>query len=111
MQGARQVREPTPGRAPDLPAAALARRCWRGGCAGAATDTAEQVAARLRDRRAASSRRSSEFDYAVVNDELERCVANVQAIIAAERAGATAALRRALRARRSAAQPLRGEPS
>ena len=33
------------------------------------------------------------FDYAVVNDELERCVGEVLAILAAERAGDTAVLR------------------
>jgi guanylate kinase len=61
--------------------------------AGRATDTAEQVAARLRTARSELAV-VEEFDYAVVNDDVERCVANVQEIIAGERAGATAELRR-----------------
>jgi len=60
---------------------------------GRATDTAAQVAARLRTARSELAA-VEEFDYAVVNDDLERCVANVQEIVAAERAGATAGLRR-----------------
>jgi guanylate kinase len=35
-----------------------------------------------------------EFDYAVFNEDLERCLAEVQGIIAAERAGKPAELRR-----------------
>ena len=41
--------------------------------AGRATDTAEQVAARLRTARSELAA-VEEFDYAVVNDDLERCV-------------------------------------
>lgn len=49
------------------------------------------------DRRLEAARRELEegprFDYAVVNDRLEDCVAALLAILAAERAGDTAALR------------------
>jgi guanylate kinase len=92
VQGARQVRQ----RLPDarliflLPPSmrALVRRLE-----GRATDTAAQVAARLRTARS-ELEAVEEFDYAVVNDDLERCVASVQEIVAAERSGATAELRR-----------------
>ena len=92
VQGARQVRQ----RLPDarliflLPPSKeeLVRRLE-----GRGTDTAEQVAARLltaqRELEAVE-----EFDYAVVNDDLERCVANLREIVAAERAGAAADLKR-----------------
>jgi guanylate kinase len=57
------------------------------------TDGPEQVARRL-----ALARRELEaihdFDYAVVNDGLERCVAEVEEILSAERAGRPAAQRR-----------------
>ena len=92
VQGARQVRQ----RLPDarliflLPPsqAELVRRLE-----GRGTDTAEQIAARLltaqRELEAVE-----EFDYAVVNDDLELCVANLREIVAAERAGAAADLKR-----------------
>jgi guanylate kinase len=101
VQGARQVRA----RLPDarliflLPPsqAALVRRLE-----GRGTDTAEQVAARLRTAQR-ELEAVEEFDYAVVNDELERCVASVGEIIAAERAGSTAELRRRFTPRAAAA--------
>ena len=106
VQGARQVRQ----RLPDarliflLPPskAALVRRLR-----GRGTDTAEQVAARLltaqRELEAVE-----EFDYAVVNDDLELCVANLREIVAAERAGAAADLKRRFTPR-AAAVRLRAE--
>ena len=108
VQGARQVR----GRLPDarliflLPPSMseLKRRL-----AGRATDTAAQVAERLATARSEIAA-VEEFDYAVVNDELERCVANVQAILAGERAGATAELRRRF-SPAGAAESLRREAS
>ena len=101
VQGARQVRR----RLPDarliflLPPskAALVRRLE-----GRGTDTAEQVAARLRTAQR-ELEAVEEFDYAVVNDDLERCVASLLEIIAAERAGATAELRRRFTPRAAAA--------
>jgi guanylate kinase len=92
VQGARQVRE----RLRDarliflLPPSqqALVQRLQ-----GRGTDTAEQVAARLRTAQG-ELKAVEEFDYAVVNDDLERCVADLREIIAAERAGKTAELRR-----------------
>jgi guanylate kinase len=92
VQGARQVRR----RLPDarlvflLPPSmdALVSRL-----AGRGTDSSEQVASRLRTARR-ELEAVEEFDYAVVNDELEGCVASVREIIAGERAGATAELRR-----------------
>lgn len=106
VQGARQVRK----RLPDarliflLPPSkqALVQRLE-----GRGTDTAEQVAVRLRTAQC-ELEAVEEFDYAVVNDDLERCVANLREIIAAERAGTTAELRRRFTPR-TAAERLRGE--
>jgi guanylate kinase len=106
VQGARQVRE----RLPDarliflLPPSmqVLKRRL-----AGRGTDTAEQVEARLRTARSELAA-VEEFDYAAVNDELEACVANVQAILAGERSGETSELRRRFATSR-AAEALRAE--
>ena len=58
-----------------------------------ATDAPDEVERRLRVavRELEAARR---FDYAVVNEELERCVAEVAAILAAEREGQSAELRR-----------------
>jgi guanylate kinase len=57
------------------------------------TDAPEQIERRLaraRDELVAVL----SFDYAVVNDDLDRCIASLGEIIAAERSGAVAALRR-----------------
>ncbi len=106
VQGARQVRE----RLRDarliflLPPSkqALVQRLQ-----GRRTDTAEQVEARLRTAQG-ELKAVEEFDYAVVNDDLERCVADLEGIIAAERAGEAAELRRRF-APRAAAARLRQE--
>jgi guanylate kinase len=92
VQGARQVRE----RLPEakliflLPPSEqeLVRRLK-----GRDTDTAEEVATRLRTAQD-ELKAVGEFDYAVVNDDLERCVADLREIIAAERVGNPAELRR-----------------
>jgi guanylate kinase len=84
VQGARQVRE----RRPDarlvflLPPSseALERRL-----AGRGSDTQEAVKARLDLAKRELAEREL-FDYAIVNDDLERCVAAVREVIAAERA-------------------------
>jgi guanylate kinase len=59
---------------------------------GRGSDTAEVIAARLE-----LARRELEdgprFDYAVVNDDLDACVGEVLAILAAERTGSVEALR------------------
>ena len=57
------------------------------------TDTAEQIAGRL-ERGHEELVAAEDFDYAVVNDELEDCVDSVLAIIDGERSGEIAALRR-----------------
>jgi len=92
VQGARQVRA----RRPDarfiflMPPSfdALRRRLAKRG-----TDAAEEVERRLRVARQELSA-VRDFDYAVVNDDLETCVADVLAILAGERSGECAALRR-----------------
>jgi guanylate kinase len=60
-----------------------------------AEDSAGEIAARLELARQELAE-GAHFDYAVVNDELERCVGEVLEILAAERAGDTARLRQRL---------------
>jgi guanylate kinase len=106
VQGARQVRK-------RLPAARLifllppSEQALGERLQGRGTDTAEQVAARLRTAQG-ELKAVEEFDYAVVNDDLERCVADLQGIVAAERAGTPAELRRRF-ASEAAVARLRGE--
>lgn len=57
------------------------------------TESPEAVAGRLRLARDELAVADGLFHYAVVNDELERCVADVLAILRAEREGGVAALR------------------
>jgi len=59
---------------------------------GRGTDALEQIERRLRVAREELAA-APDFDYGVVNDELETCVREVQAIVAAERRGDVAALR------------------
>jgi len=92
VQGARQVRERLPG-ARLIFLLPPSMRVLEQRLAGRATDSREQVAARLETARG-EIEAVGEFDYAVVNDELERCVADVHAILVAERADDTAELRR-----------------
>ena len=92
VQGARQVRQRLPGAKlifllPPSEQALVKRLKGRG------TDSAEEVAKRLHTAHE-ELKAVEEFDYAVFNEDLERCVAEVQEIIAAERAGKAAALRR-----------------
>lgn len=81
-QGARQVRESMPESVSIFilpPALAeLERRLRR-----RRTDTAEVIARRLRDARGDMSH-WDEFDYVVVNDDLGRAVADVEAILAGD---------------------------
>lgn len=81
-QGARQVRESMPESVSIfiLPPALgeLERRLRK-----RRTDSAEVIARRLRDARSDMSH-WEEFDYVVINDELERAVADLEAILAGE---------------------------
>jgi guanylate kinase len=105
VQGARQVRKRLPG-ARLIFLLPPSMRALRQRLSSRATDTPEQVAARLATARV-ELEAVGEFDYAVVNDELERCVSDVRAILAAERAGDTAKLARRFAPGR-AADALRG---
>jgi guanylate kinase len=94
VQGARQVRE----RRPDArfvfllpPSFEVLRRRL----SGRGTDDPAAVAQRLELARE-ELRAAPEFDYALVNDDLERCVAGLLEILRAERRGETAALRQQL---------------
>ncbi len=57
------------------------------------TDAPEQVEARLAWAERVELEAGRRFDYAVVNDDLDACVADVRRILDAERAGQAAALR------------------
>ena len=100
VQGARQVRQRRPDARfvflvpPSLDT--LRERLERRG-----TDAPEQVERRLRVAREELAAIGN-FDYAVVNDDLERCVDEVLAILAAERCGDTQALRQRLDPARAA---------
>jgi guanylate kinase len=92
VQGARQVRK-------RLPEAKLifllppSKQALEGRLKGRGTDSPEEVAKRLRTAQE-ELEAVEEFDYAVVNDDLEDCVADLREIIAAERAGDAGELRR-----------------
>jgi guanylate kinase len=60
---------------------------------GRGTDSPEQIRRRL-DRAGEELEAIGDFDYAVVNDDLDRCVGSVMEIIRAERAGGSEELRR-----------------
>lgn len=92
IQGATQVRE----RRADArfvflvpPSMAALERRLR----GRGTDSDETIARRLAAARNEIAA-AGDFDYVVVNDELERCLADVRAVVAGERSGDVAALRR-----------------
>ena len=72
-----------------------------------AEDSAGEIAARLELARQELAE-GAHFDYAVENDELERCVGEVLEILAAERAGDTARLRERHAPRRVIARLLAG---
>ncbi len=92
VQGARQVRQ-------RLPEARLvflvppSMKTLEDRLRGRGTDSDAQIARRLAvaEREIPAVR---EFDYAVPNDELDRCIADVLEIVRAERAGEAAPLRR-----------------
>ena len=92
VQGARQVRE----RRDDARFIFLlppSMKVLEDRLSGRGTDSSEQILRRLelaREELAAIH----DFDYAVVNDDLDRCVASVMEIIQAERAGGSGELRR-----------------
>lgn len=60
---------------------------------GRDTDSEAAVAQRLRWAREIEIPAAIDFDYAVVNDDFERCLAALREIVAAERRGDSAALR------------------
>jgi guanylate kinase len=94
VQGARQVRA----RRADARLVFLLPPSWQALEArlrGRGTDTPEQIARRLETARE-ELRAAGEFDYAVVNDDVERCVQELRRILAAERRGDATVLREAL---------------
>jgi guanylate kinase len=85
VQGARQVRSRLPGRAVEIFVLPPSFEVLAARLRGRNKDSEEAIATRL----ATASREVSaveEYDYVVVNDDLERCVGEIEAIVAAERA-------------------------
>lgn len=85
VQGARQVRSRLPGRAVEIFVLPPSFDVLAARLRGRNKDSEEAIATRL----ATASREVSaveEYDYVVVNDDLERCVSEIEAIVAAERA-------------------------
>ena len=100
VQGARQVRE----RRPDARFIFLLPPSFetlRERLTGRGTDAPAEVERRLRVAVTELSA-APDFDYAVINEDLDACVADVLAILAAERIRDTAALRERFDPRRSA---------
>jgi guanylate kinase len=94
VQGARQVRK----RRADARLVFLLPPSWReleARLRGRGTDAPEQIARRLTTAHE-ELRAAEEFDYAVVNDDVHRCVAQLARIVAAERSGDASELRRQL---------------
>ena len=91
VQGARQVRQ----RRADARLVFLLPPSWRAleeRLRGRGTDGEEEIARRLRVAEGELAA-ACDFDYAVVNDEVERCVRELAGIVLAERRGDVAALR------------------
>lgn len=85
VQGARQVRERLPGRAVEIFVLPPSFEVLAARLLGRNKDPEEAMARRL----ATASREVGavdEYDYVVVNDELDRCVSEIEAIVVAERA-------------------------
>lgn len=91
VQGARQVRQ----RRADARFVFLLPPSWQAleeRLRGRGTDGQEEIARRLRVAEGELAA-ACDFDYAVVNDEIERCVRELAGIVAAERRGDVASLR------------------
>jgi guanylate kinase len=85
VQGARQVRHQLPGRAVEIFVLPPSFEVLAARLRGRNKDAEDAIARRL----ATASREVSavdEYDYVVVNDEIDRCVSEIEAIVAAERA-------------------------
>lgn len=91
VQGARQVREREIG-ARFIFLLPPSEKILRERLHSRETDSEEQIARRM-ERAKAEVAAIDGFDYAVINDALERCVADVLEIVRAERAGAASELR------------------
>jgi len=91
VQGARQVRE-------RLDVARLvfllppSVKALEGRLHGRATDSAEQIAARLKIAEG-ELEAVEEFEFAIFNDDVERCVEDLRSVLRAERAGDLSELR------------------
>ncbi len=86
VQGGEAIRARWPGRAVSVfllpPSLAELERRLR----GRSTDSQEEIARRLAAARAEIARGASAYDYLVVNDDLDRALAQVRAVLAHERA-------------------------
>jgi guanylate kinase len=92
VQGARQVRERR-GDACFIFLLPPSMKVLEDRLSGRGTDSPEQIRQRL-DLARTELAAIRDFDYAVVNDDIDRCVASVMEIIGAERSGGSEELRR-----------------
>ena len=84
-QGTQQLREKAPERPGEhLRAAADRSRSWSGGCARRAEDSDDVIHARMA-KAADEMSHWAEYDYVIINDDIEQAFAEVRAILAAER--------------------------
>jgi guanylate kinase len=94
VQGARQVRE----RRPDARLVFLLPPSWgelEARLRGRGTDSPEQIARRLGTAHE-ELRAAEQFHYALVNDDVHRCIQQLERVLAAERAGDASLLREQL---------------
>ena len=85
VQGARQVRERLPGRAVEIFVLPPSFDVLAARLRGRNKDPDEAIARRL-ETASREVTAVEEYDYVVVNDDLERCVREIEAIVQAERA-------------------------
>jgi guanylate kinase len=110
VQGAAQVRE----RRADARSIFLlppSMEALRARLRGRGTDAPAEVEKRLAWAERVELRAGLDFDYAVVNDELDTCVAEVREILEAERGARTAELRRRFDPAAALARLRRAEPA
>jgi guanylate kinase len=93
VQGAAQVRQRRP-EARSIFLLPPSMEALRARLRGRGTDAPAEVEKRLAWAERVELREGLAFDYAVVNDDLDTCVAQVREILEAERAGRAAPLRR-----------------
>ena len=84
VQGAEQVKQNLPARGGHFYSASCARKIWSGALRARGQDSEEAIQRRL-ERARQEIQRYTEYDFLVVNDDVERAGREVQAIAVAAR--------------------------